>query len=304
MKSILKVLVLFLFTNLNAANHIATINLNNNGNGIIVQNQNSQQNNNQNNNNFTTPDPFVDANTWVSFFNNNCGDSPQAPFSDVSDLYNKLSTQVVLCNRDSRFSVTPPVVGLGATHINYLVFSEAFQFENLDVFSSLTSVGTFGVRYDQKNNIDGLGNLSGSVDGFLNLDRSEFTNINALRNVTSIYQLQLSYAQQLTDITGLSSVTTIGRLLQLTFTRLETLNGLESLTTAGAINIGNNQWLTDISALSNVNSVTDNVPRAVLLDDRNYIGKLRSDSYLCNAGFFMLFSANTNTAPVRSNICE
>lgn len=172
MKKILKIMALILFLNLNGATHIVTIPITD---GITtgVSSTNSSS--------LIIPDPVVDAEEWRTFFNNYCYNSSSIPFSDVSDMYNKMANDIISC--DLNLSITIPTSSHGIPFINNLTMSDDFIFKNLDSFADTTGINGLGIRYPNKNNIDGLGNISGGISNVLNLDYSEFTNINALSSI-------------------------------------------------------------------------------------------------------------------------
>lgn len=294
-----KTILLILLTSINlfASTHYANINLNNQNNSINVQSQQSNQQSQSPQN--SIPDVDIFPYPWVSFFNSYCGTS----FSNVNEMYSKFATEIISCNQNLPSNVNVPQEAHGIPYIYSLYLGDKYILENLNGFVGTNEIRTLGIE-SQINSVAGLGNVSGSIAGTLNLDRNNIYDLTGLNNITSIYQFQLSYSNNLRDLSGLENLTTVERYFGLIYTRLESLNGLDSLTTVGSMNLAYNQWLTDISALSNITTVLEDMPGSIIIDDKNYAVKMNGSSYLCNAGFIYLYSPNTGQIPQRSNLCN
>src|SRR5690554_1533177 len=84
------------------------------------------------------------------------------------------------------------------------------------------------------------------------------TDLSPLSNLTSVGSLTITWNTQLTSLSGLDNLTSVGEWLEIVDNdQLTSLSGLESLISsseeATKIKIGQNDLLTDISALQNIN---------------------------------------------------
>ena len=106
---------------------------------------------------------------------------------------------------------------------------------------------------------------------------SGLTNLDGLRDMTTITYRGNFSNNKLTSIEGLRSLTNSGT-LYLQNNLLTSLDGLENLKVSGGIIALSNPGLSDISALS---GVTSTMPDGLYLDDRNYGVKISAGSSLC-----------------------
>lgn len=102
-------------------------------------------------------------------------------------------------------------------------------------------------------NLDGLSNIT-TITGSLDIEAPSLTNIGGLSNLTSVEQdFQIVYSSSLTNLNGLGNLKTIqGFFLLIGNALLQNLNGLTSLVSVGQdIYIEDNTVLSDISGLKN-----------------------------------------------------
>jgi hypothetical protein len=127
------------------------------------------------------------------------------------------------------------------------------------------------------------------IAGYLAI-RSEVTNLNALSNIITITgSLDAGNATMLTDISGLSNLTTIGQDALIANSALTDLNGLSSLTNiVGWFSIRNNASLTNINGLG----ALTNVGGYLIIRDNASLTSVNGLVALANVGGYLQFSNN------------
>lgn len=142
-------------------------------------------------------------------------------------------------------------------------FNNNVGFTSIGGFNALTSVSqTISIQYNYNcqavNGFNALTSInndlyvssSGNVTGFTNLTSVGFL---------SIAKVDWNTGQPITDISGLSNLTSIttnssGEDLSIGYTSLTNLNSLSNLTTCQYISLARNYFLNDISGLANIST--------------------------------------------------
>ncbi len=119
-----------------------------------------------------------------------------------------------------------------------------------------------GIVFTTQSQIDNFqGNYPGctEIEGDVTIDSLGITNLNGLSVLTSIGGNLTIWITSVTNLTGLNALTSVnGKMLLYDNFLLSTLEGLENLTTiGGTLEIHYNEALTSIAALNNLTSVGD-----------------------------------------------
>ncbi len=147
---------------------------------------------------------------------------------------------------------------------------DSFQinFPNCTEIEGLVFIGD--IEYDTDiNNLEGLSALTSIGGGLMIAGTSYLTNLTGLDNLTSVGgSISLGVTtligtagnSGLTSLSGLESLHTIGAQLTIkSAPNLTNLSGLQNLTSIYSLHIENNQSLTDISGIENINAGTISV---------------------------------------------
>lgn len=159
-----------------------------------------------------------------------------------------------------------------------------------------------GYYHDNTLTLTNLDHLIGVRKAYeFNMQLSGLTNLDGLRDMTTITYRGNFSNNKLTSIEGLRSLTNSGTsTLYLQNNLLTSLDGLENLKVSGGIYALSNPGLSDISALS---GVTSTMPGGLYLDDRNYGVKISAGSSLCaslRANTIKLYLGGTGYTPNRA----
>lgn len=145
-------------------------------------------------------------------------------------------------------------------------------------------------------------------DGWLNLvevngwmairNNPHITNVDNLSNITKVVSsFDLNGCNNLENVDGLRNLTEVRSIYLNDNPKLSNLNGLRSLKRINVTytDFTNNPSLTDISGLSNL----EYVAHTINLDNKEFEGKLKADSYLCQN-----FATKVTGPSNKSYVCE
>lgn len=183
------------------------------------------------------------------------------------------------------------------------------QLTSISALSNVTSVGGDLVigNNDILTSLSGLENIT-SVGGYLGIGyNNSLTSLVGLDNITSIgARLQITVNPQLTSISALSNLTSVGTYLFIANNAvLPSLVGLENLTSLGGaeggrIIVGGNPFLTNISALQNINP--ENIlPIADQTGNPGLIITYNPMLEVCNLSNFCAFLQNGGESSIHDN---
>jgi hypothetical protein len=141
---------------------------------------------------------------------------------------------------------------------------------------SVTKAATLNMESNSLTHVDGLSNLT--IANSISLKQNNLTNVNGLKNLTKIWNSLDLGENQIEDVSGLKNLTSVDFDFSLNNNELRNVNGLEKLLKVGGnLDLRGNSSLTNISALSNLQSVGG----FVFLDDKEMKVKMDANSYLC-----------------------
>jgi PKD repeat protein len=138
------------------------------------------------------------------------------------------------------------------------VFTSSFEVQSAN--NENTYVGSISLTTQQE--VDKFGNNYNSITGDLDIDGISITNLNALRNLTSVGgYLYIRDNYNLSSLTGLENITSVGGDLSISYNdSLSSLTGLENITSVGGyLYIISCSNLSSLTALENITSVGGNL---------------------------------------------
>lgn len=130
---------------------------------------------------------------------------------------------------------------------------------NLSGLENLGSIGGFLTLIDNTNltTLEGLNKLS--IAGGLQITNSSgLVSLEGLSNLTSMGELSIEGSQNLHSLVGLDNIISMNA-INLASTSLDDLNGLQNLEEFAIMILFDNHRLDDISALSNLKLITDEI---------------------------------------------
>jgi hypothetical protein len=139
------------------------------------------------------------------------------------------------------------------------------------------------------------------IKGSFSINDNNLTNLDGLSNLSSIGGYFYLYNNDITDISGLSSLTTVNGLFNISSNQMFDLDGLSSLTTVqGIVKMYHNSNLDDISGLSNLVGVDG---KKIYIDTAGYALKADSSGSLCSSRWD-LYSTKGNIADDMRTLCD
>jgi len=139
------------------------------------------------------------------------------------------------------------------------------------------------------------------IQGSFSINDNNLTNLDGLSNLSSIGGYFYLYNNKITDISGLSSLTTVNGLFNISYNQMFNLDGLASLTTVqGIVKIYHNTNLEDISGLTNLIGVDG---KKIYIDNTGYAVKADSAGSLC-VSRWDLYDMTGNIADDMRTLCD
>ena len=186
---------------------------------------------------------------------------------------------------------------------------------DLSPLSQLTEIyGAFELRdCPLLTNLTGLDNIAivgnDPLDGFILRDLPSLTNVNALNNLHSITgEFTIRTCNVLNTLTGLNSIDSVmGSVIIRDNAILQNLNGLNALVYIGeTLELVQNYQLTDISALSNVNTIIGGIEGGVFIEANTILSNLNglgNNTTVIGSNLDLLINGNLSVCAVPS-ICN
>jgi hypothetical protein len=125
-------------------------------------------------------------------------------------------------------------------------------------------------------------NVTGII--FINSLQSSITNLNGLSELTSVGGSLFIDNSHITNLDGLSNLTTVGQKLSISTRFVTSLDALSNLTSANSIDISDNDALTNLDGLSNITSLFGEL----VIEDNPLLSSLDGLSNLIRTGDFKL----------------
>ena len=139
------------------------------------------------------------------------------------------------------------------------------------------------------------------IQGSFSINDNNLTNLDGLSNLSSIGGYFYLYNNKITDTSGLSSLSSVGGVFNISYNTIFNLDGLTSLNSvAGLVKIYHNPQLDDISGLTNLVGVDG---KKIYIDTTGYAVKADSTGSLC-ASRWDLYSATGNIADDMRTLCD
>lgn len=139
------------------------------------------------------------------------------------------------------------------------------------------------------------------IQGSLSVNDNNLTNLDGLSNLTSIGGYFYLHNNHITDTSGLSNLVNIGGTLDISHNMISNLDGIYSLSTiSGAIKIYYNDNLLDISGLSNITAIDG---KKIYIDQVDYSVKVPLVMAMCSS-VWDIYNSEENIPDDMSKLCE
>ncbi len=192
----------------------------------------------------------------------NSGVGNSCDISDISGLMGlEEVTGVIIIQKNANLIDLTGLNNLHTAGGSFVRIAHNYDLQNLDGLQNLSSATVLEI-YENYNlvSLTGLEGLTSVSDEFLIERNSKLENIQALSNLTDVHTLSILYAGRLKNLIGLEGLTSIEGLSIKNNDSLSTLQGLNNLETAGAIAFGSisatsddgNPILEDLTGLDNL----------------------------------------------------